>query len=394
MTKFALAAATAMVPALAAAQVDQGPANADFEAAFENQTRAPALDDTAVTTETFVDGLDHPWGIALLPGGDYLVTERPGQLRMVMADGTLSEPITGVPDVDNREQGGLLDVAVRDDFAETRRVWLTYAKSVEGGTATAAATGTLSEDGTELTDVQDIFVQSPPADAPMHYGSRIVFEPDSDNAFITTGEHFTQVNRELAQDLGTTYGKVIRVDAVDGTAPEGNPFVGEEGVDTIWSYGHRNIQGAAVGPEGRLWTIEHGPAGGDELNLTEAGENYGWPVVSYGVTYSGNPVGSGDARQEGFAEPVYYWDPVIAPGGMIFYDGDAFDGWGGDILASGLVSQSVVRLELEDGRVTGEERIDVGARVRDVEQAPDGTLIVVTDEAAPNGALVRISPAG
>lgn len=387
-----------VLPGLACAQsgdpVSEGAENAEFEPAFAEQTEAPAQQSVEVEMETLADGLEHPWGIAPMPEGGYLVTERSGALRRLSAEGELSEPIAGVPEVDNRRQGGLLDVNVPEDFAESREVFIAYAKSVEGGTVTAAAKGVLSEDGTELTDVSDIFVQQPPADTPAHYGSRIVFEPGTDNVFITTGEHFTQANRQLAQDLGTTYGKVVRVTR-DGEAPEDNPFVGHDGEDVIWSYGHRNIQGAAIHPEtGELWTIEHGPAGGDELNRPEAGLNYGWPVVSYGTRYNGSPVGSGEARQEGMEGPVYYWDPVIAPGGMIWYEGDMFTDWQGDLLIGGLVAGAVVRLDVAGERVTGEERIAEGiGRVRDVEEAPDGSVLVLIDAAAPDGAVMRLTPA-
>jgi glucose/arabinose dehydrogenase len=225
----------------------------------------------------------------------------------------------------------------------------------------------------------------------MHYGSRVVPTEDGP-VYVTTGEHFTEEERQLAQELDTTYGKVVRVNP-DGSVPDGNPFAGDdEAIDTVWTYGHRNIQGAALHPEtDQLWTIEHGPAGGDELNRIEAGNNYGWPVVSYGINYDGTEVGSGEARHEpDFTEPVYYWDPVIAPGGMVFYEGDMFPEWQGDILASGLVSASIVRLELEDGLVVGEERLVEGVgRVRDVAVDLDGAVLFITD--AENGGLFRLA---
>ncbi len=389
MTRLALSLTVSALAFPAAAQDDQF-----YEPAFPEQTRAPEAAPTAVDTEVMVTGLDTPWGIAALPGGQYLVTERPGTLRRVDESGTISAPIEGVPEVDARRQGGLLDVMVADDFAETRRVWLTYAKEVEGGTVTAAATGVLTEDMTALEDVQDIFVQHPPSPTPMHYGSRIVMAPDGETVFLTTGEHSTEQERVLAQDLTTTYGKIIHVDPLTGEAPDSNPFVGEEGVDTIWSYGHRNVQGAAIGPDGDLWTIEHGPQGGDELNRPEPGLNYGWPVISYGVKYSGSEVGEGITAQEGMEQPVYYWDPVIAPGGMTFYDGGMFD-WEDDLLISGLVGNALVRLTLEDGMVTGEERIAEGiGRVRDVVVADDGAVLVLIDAPAPFGEVVRLTPAG
>lgn len=379
----------------AAAQVEQGPKNAPgFEPAFENQTRAPAVETEAeVSVETVTDGLTHPWGIAVLPGGEYLVTERSGDLRMVTREGEIGEPISGVPEVAARDQGGLLDVALSPDFEESRVVFLTYAKPMGSNqTATAAARGVLSEDGTELTEVEDIFVQDPPADNAMHFGSRIVL--DDEYAYITTGEHFTPTYREYAQELGNTYGKVVRV-THEGDVPDDNPFVDTEGAKPeIWTLGHRNIQGADMHPEtGDLWVLEHGPAGGDELNLIQPGENYGWPVVSYGLTYDGEPVGSGEPRQEGFVEPRYYWDPVIAPGGFVFYDGEMFGEWQGDVLASSLVPGGLVRLTLDGDTVTGEERLvtDRG-RIRDVEVDQNGGVLLLTDKE--NGEILRVTTGG
>ncbi len=382
------AAILALMPGLAIAQVDQGDRNASFAPAFENQTRAPALDDTAVSVATFADGLSHPWGIATLPDGTFLVTERPGNLRRMDADGALSEPLSGVPEVNAESQGGLLDVAIAPDFAESGVIYLTYAKPVDGGSVTAAARAVL--DGDALTDVQDIFVQNPPSDAAMHYGSRVV-PTDDGMVYVTTGEHSTPENRVLAQDLSTTYGKVIRVMA-DGSVPEDNPFVGQDAVDTIWSYGHRNLQGATLGPDGDLWVSEHGAAGGDELNRPEPGLNYGWPVITYGVNYNGNPVGSGEAVQDGMEQPVYYWDPVIAPAGMAFYDGAHAD-WQSDLLIAGLNPGGLTRLKMEDGRVIGEEHLlrDVG-RVRDVEVLDDGDLLILID--SDPGQVLRVTLGG
>ncbi len=370
-------------------EVEQGPPNTGFTPATADQTRAPALSATPVTVTPFVEGLENPWGIATLPGGGWLVTERPGRMRLISPDGVLSEPISGLPEVAAIEQGGLLDVAVAPDFATSRLVWWTYAKPLANGFVTAAARGVLSADGTTLTDVQDMFVQDPPSLVPVHYGSRIVFDGQG-RVFITTGEHFTDTNRLLAQDLTTTYGKVIRLTET-GSVPADNPFVGVNGDDQVWSYGHRNMQGAAITPDGVLWTVEHGPQGGDELNHPEPGLNYGWPLVSYGENYDGTPVGSGLSRIEGVQEPVYYWDPVIAPGGMLFYQGDAFPGWKGDLLIGSLNPGALVRLKLTDGRVVGEERVitDVG-RVRDVEELADGGLLLLIDDTA--GGILRVMP--
>ncbi|MBV0913595.1 PQQ-dependent sugar dehydrogenase [Anianabacter salinae] len=382
-------------PAVAQDPVEQGAPNAGFEPAFENQTRAPAMDSgVTLTASEFSGELVHPWGIDALPNGGWLVTERPGRMRVMSEDGTLSDPIEGLPEVLAERQGGLLDVKVGPDFAEDRMIYWTYAKPMENGeSATAAARGVLSEDRTEVTEVEDIFVQSPSSPSPMHYGSRIVFDGEG-HAFITTGEHFTQEEREFAQDLDTTYGKVVRV-ALDGTVPEGNPYTGEARSDAarqVWSYGHRNVQGAAIHPEtGQLWTIEHGPAGGDELNRIEPGTNYGWPVISYGVNYNGNEVGTGDAVQDGMAQPRYYWDPVIAPGDMVFYDGEMFGDWQGDLLIASLSPGGIVRLSLDGDTVTGEERFMMGERrIRDIAVAPDGALLALWDD--PNGAVLRMTP--
>ncbi len=393
----ALALALAVAPAWAGqhgAPVAQGPKNVpEFEPAFENQTRAPALDSgVTLAVETVADGLAHPWGIEVLPGGGYLVTERTGALRVVGADGRVGDPVAGVPEVLARRQGGLLDVALAEDFATSRVIYLTYSKPQDGGlSATAAARGRLSEDLSRLTGVADIFVQAPPSPTPMHYGSRIVL--DGAHAYITTGEHSSLPERIYAQDLDKTYGKVIRV-RLDGAVPEDNPFFGQDGADgAIWTYGHRNVQGAAIRPgTGELWTLEHGPKGGDELNLIEAGANYGWPVVSYGENYNGLPVGSGAPRAEGMAEPRYYWDPVIAPGGFAFYQGEMFAEWQGDVLAASLNPGGLVRLKLDGDRVVGEERFLTGERrIRDVEIDRDGAILLLVD--ARNGAILRLTPA-
>ncbi len=377
-----------MLPAAATAQVDQGPPNADFVPAFPEQARAPALPSTPVTVETFASGLENPWGIAAIGNGQYLVTERPGRMRLINADGSISAPLPGLPDIAADGQGGLLDVAISPRFAEDRTVFWTYAKPVSGGAVTAAARATLGGDGS-LTDVQDIFVQGNPSNTGRHFGSRII--PMSDGTvWVTTGDRGAGDSGTLVQNIETTHGKVIRVNA-DGTVPADNPFVGRDGSDLVWSLGHRNMQGAAIGPGG-LWTIEHGPAGGDELNQPQAGRNYGWPVISYGINYRGTDVGSGQASGTGYEEPVYYWDPVIAPGGMMFYDGP-YANWQGDLLIASLNPGALVRLKMSDGLVVGEERLltDVG-RVRDVEVLSDGSVLVLTD--ASDGGVLRVIPGG
>ena len=373
-----------MLPIAAQAQVAQGPANADFAPAFAEQTRAPELAPSNISVSVFADGLDRPWGIAPLGQGQFLVSERPGDLRVVNTDGSVSRPVSGLPEVAASGQGGLLDVAVSPRFASDRTIFWTYAKPVRGGLVTAAARGTLMADG-RVTNVMDIFVQTDPARNGRHFGSRIIPMEDG-TVWITTGDRGAGDGGGLVQDINSTHGKVIRVNA-DGTVPADNPFMGRDGNDQIWSLGHRNMQGAAIGPGG-LWTIEHGPRGGDELNQPQAGLNYGWPVVSYGINYRGSDIGDGAARAPGFEEPVYYWDPVIAPGGMTFYDGP-HEPWQGDLLIASLNPGGLVRLKFDGGRVVGEERMlpDVG-RIRDVEVLGDGAVLVLLDA----GQILRVQP--
>ncbi len=393
-----LAAATALMTGAAAcaqpaAPVTQGAPNVpEFHPAFPEQTRAPAMrSDVELSVETIATGLEHPWGVALLPDGGYLVTERPGRLRVVAPDGTLSPPVAGLPEVLAKGQGGLLDIALSPTFAEDRIIYWTYAKPMADGTsATAAARGRLAEDGAAVTDVQDVFVQHPPSPTTNHYGSRVV--PDgAGHLFVTTGEHQTQRERQFAQDLDKTYGKVVRVN-LDGTPPADNPFAGRiDAIPAIWSLGHRNIQGAALDADRQLWIIEHGPKGGDELNRIEPGLNYGWPVIGYGENYDGSPVGEGITAREGLEQPRYYWDPVIAPGGMAFYDGAMFPTWRGDLLVGAMNPGALVRLRLDGDTVTGEERLLTNAgRIRDVAVAPDGAILVLID--ADDGALLRLTP--
>ena len=331
-------------------------------------------------------GLEHPWGLAFLPGGGMLVTERPGRLRRLTADGRLSEPLRGVPPVAAGGQGGLLDVALGPRFAQDRLVYLSFSEPGPGGASTAVARGRLDERGLEGTEV--IWRQQPKVNSTFHWGSRLVFRPDG-TLFVTLGDRIS--HRERAQDLTTTIGKIVRINP-DGSAPPDNPFAGRDGVrPEIWSYGHRNVQAAALNRKGELWTIEHGARGGDELNNPQPGRNYGWPVITYGVDYSGARIGVGTARA-GMEQPVYYWDPVIAPSGAAFYTGDRFPAWRGDLLVGSLQPGRLVRLRLADHRVVLEERyvIEPGERIRDVRQGPDGLLYLLTD--SPRGRIVRLEP--
>jgi len=345
-----------------------------------------------IRVTTFADGLKHPWGLAELPGGGFLVTEKSGNLRRVTTDGKLSEPLKGMPKVDSRGQGGLLDVALDPQFQRNRLVYISYSEPGGGGNSTAVARGVLSADGDALSDLRVIFSQKPKVQSTKHFGSRLVFDRDG-YLFIGLGERSEMQFRTQAQKLDSDLGKIIRI-RPDGSIPEDNPFVGQPGAfPEIWSYGHRNIQGAALNPEtGMLWTSEHGPRGGDEINIPEAGRNYGWPVVSYGVNYDGTPVGTGKQTSEGMEDPIYHWTPVIGSSGMTFYTRSAIPGWKGNLFNGGLVAESIVRLELEGNRVVHEERMlgDLGQRIRTVIQGQDGALYLLTDETS--GEILRVGP--
>lgn len=358
-------------------------------AVFALSSASPRVIDTQagrMLVQTLANGLEHPWGLAFLPDGRMLVTERPGRLRIVSREGRLSKPLAGVPQVFAKGQGGLLDVALDPDFASNRLLYLSYAEPGKGGASTAVARARLSEGA--LEDVQVILRQQPKVSGGNHFGSRLVFTPDG-KLFITLGERF---KFDPAQDLSGHLGKIVRIHP-DGSVPRDNPFVGQKGArPEIWSYGHRNVQGAAIHPEsGALWVVEFGPAGGDELNLVEPGRNYGWPLVSWGRHYFGTDIPDPPTRPD-LAQPVYHWTPVISPSGMTFYTGEAFPAWHGNLLIGGLSSQALVRLTLEGQRVKGEERIPMGARIRHVRQGPDGAVYLLTDQS--DGEILRLTPAG
>lgn len=345
-----------------------------------------------IKVETFADGLENPWGLVFLPDGRALVTEREGRLRIVSVKGKLSAPLNGVPKVDTRGQGGLLDVAIDPDFAKNKFVYVSFAEPGDGDTnSTAVARGVLTATG--LADVKVIFSQAPKVSSNLHFGSRIVFDGKG-HMFVSLGERSKNEYRGQAQDLGSDLGKVVRLN-VDGTIPTDNPFVGKQGMrPEIWSYGHRNQQGAAMNPwTHELWTDEHGPKGGDEINIPRAGKNYGWPVVSYGVNYDGTPVGKGAKTGPGFVDPIHYWVPSIGVSGMAFYTSDAIAPWKGDLFVGGLAIPKLVRLELDGDKIMHEEALlaDLGSRIRTVVQGPDGALYLLTDDGEDK--ILRVSKA-
>lgn len=378
MTRIALAAAAlAVLFALpAAADITQAP---------------PPSATAAVKVETVAKDLVHPWGLQFLPDGRMLVTERPGRMRLIAKDGKLSPPVAGLPPVFAQNQGGLLDVALGPDFASSGLVFWSYSEPRGGGgNGTAVARGklVLDTDGGRLEDVTVIFRQEPATSGGLHFGSRLAFAPDG-FLYVTLGERY---QKDFAQDLSRHWGKIVRITA-DGAAPKDNPFVNRPGArPELWSYGHRNPQSAAIHPAtGKLWVVEHGARGGDEINIPVKGRNYGWPIITYGIDYSGAKIGVG-ARKEGLEQPVYYWDPSIAPSGMAFYTADLVPEWKGSLFVGALVQRHLSRLVLDGENVVAEEKLlaDLRERIRDVRQGPDGAIYVLTD--SPQGRVLRLSP--
>ena len=342
--------------------------------------------------QTVAGGLVHPWALAFLPGGRLLVTERPGRMRIVSRGGELSPPLKNVPAVWASGQGGLLDVATDAAFAQNRTIYFCYAERAGGGGRTAVARARLSDDGAPRLDaVRVIFRQQGPLSGGNHYGCRIAQGRDG-NLFVTLGEHFS--HRDEAQNLGSHLGKIVRI-TPDGAPPPDNPFIGRDGAKPeIWSYGHRNEQGLAINPAtGVLWEIEHGPRGGDEVNIIGKGRNYGWPVIGYGIDYSGAKIHHSTSKP-GMEQPIKSWVPSIAPSGMAFYTGRLFPKWDGSLFTGALAGMMLVRLSLHGDAVTGEERLlqNLNERIRDVRQGPDGALWLVTDSSA--GRVLRVAPAG
>jgi aldose sugar dehydrogenase len=346
-----------------------------------------------LVVETVAKGLANPWALAFLPDGRMLVTERPGTLRLVAMDGTISRPLGGVPQVAARNQGGLLDIRLDPDFARNRALYICYAEPRAGGNGTSVARATLVANADALSDVKVIFRQEPTHQGGHHFGCRIV--PDRTGAlFITLGDRYAL--RDDAQNPANHVGKIVRL-RPDGTIPPDNPAPSGQRANwkpEIWSIGHRNVQGAALHPDtGQLWTAEHGARGGDEINTPKKGLNYGWPVITYGIDYSGVKIGEGTAKA-GLEQPVFFWDPSIAPSGAAFYTGDAFPAWKGSLFVGALAGQRLSRLTIRGEAVTGEEQLLMGInkRIRDVRQGPDGFLYLVIDD--PNGEVLRIRPGG
>lgn len=359
--------------------------------ALAQQTQAPALPATQIKIETVAKGLEFPWSLQFLPGGSFLISERPGRIRVVTGDGRLLPAVTGVPQVAATGQGGMLDLALSPDFAATGMLYLAYAEPRGGnrnGTTVARARFNLAGSSPGLENLQVIFRQLPEFAGGLHFGARLAFAPDG-RLFVALGERF---QKEGAQDLGRHWGKVVRIE-VDGRSPADNPFVGRSDVrPEIWSYGHRNPQAAAVHPAtGRLWVVEHGPQGGDEINVALKGRNYGWPVIGYGIDYSGARLHE-TTHREGMEQPIYYWRPSIAPSGMAFYRGTRFPGWDGSLLVGALAGRGLHRLRLEGEAIVGEEVLlkDLGERIRDVRVDQEGAIYVLTDSA--EGRILRLSP--
>lgn len=342
----------------------------------------------SIQVKTIVEGLENIWGMAFLPDGSMLVTERRGRMRIVSADGKVGKPLTGLPDIYAQGQGGLLDVVLAPDFASSKKIYFSYSEPGKGGNSTAVSFATLN--GNQLEHVTRVFSQQPKINSSAHFGSRLVWAPDG-TLFITLGDRYSE--KDKAQTLDNHQGKVVRINA-DGSIPKDNPFVKTPGaLPEIWSYGHRNMQGAAINPTTKeLWTGEHGPQGGDELNIDRAAKNYGWPVITYGENYGGGKIGEG-THKEGMEQPNYKWVPSIATAGFIFYTGDKFPQWKNNILLASLKDKTFVRLVVEGEKITKEERLlskELDQRLRHVVQGPDGLVYLVTDES--KAKIYQLSP--
>ncbi|MBV7475594.1 PQQ-dependent sugar dehydrogenase [Pseudoxanthomonas sp. PXM05] len=389
----ALALAMFAVTALSACQARDGDSQpaAAAKPAPAQPPAARALSSALgnIQVSVLAQGLDHPWGLALLPEGGFLVTERSGQLRRVGADGAISAPLAGVPKVFAEGQGGLLDVVLAPDFATSQRIYLSYAEPGDNGTAgTAVATATLGADA--LTEVKVIYRQEPKLEGPNHFGSRLAFDGQG-HVFISQGE---RNHRPTSQELGKLQGKLVRLN-LDGSVPQDNPFIGQaDARPEIWSYGHRNMQGLAIDPRtGKLWESEHGPRGGDEINLPQPGRNYGWPIITHGINYSGLPIPEAQGREKaGLEQPYHVWEKSPGLSGMAFYTGHAGSPWNDSLFLGSLAERNLIRLSLKGDAIVSEERLlnEIGERVRDVRVGPDGSVYVLTDEN--DGKLLRLAP--
>jgi aldose sugar dehydrogenase len=375
---------------------DPSRANAPHQMpAFAGQTDAPEQQtNVPFDVLTVASGLENAWALAFLPDGRMLVTERPGRLRLVSSNGKLSAPVAGLPAVDAGGQGGLLGLALDRNFASNQLIYWSYSEPRDGGANnTAVARGRLiADEAPRVENVQVIFHQMPSLDSSLHFGGRLVWARDG-TLFVTLGERSITAGRMQAQRLDGLLGKIVRINA-DGSIPSDNPFVGKPGArPEIWSIGHRNVQAATLHPTtGELWEVEHGTRGGDEINIARKGKDYGWPTIAYGIEYGGGQITGGITQKAGMEQPLYYWDPVIAPSGMTFYTADLFPAWKGSLFIGGLASENLVRLTIDGERVTGEERLvkEVGERIRDVVQGPDGALYLLTD--AGRGRVLKIVP--
>jgi glucose/arabinose dehydrogenase len=382
-------AVVVVMPLAALSAADWGGA---AQAPVPGLTRAPAAkSDARFSVVTVASGLDHPWGLQFLPDGRMLVTERVGRLRLVTGKGRLSPPVAGVPDVlTNSGQAGLFDVALDPGFAQNHILYVAYFERRPGGQGLSVARAKLEDSAQpSLTGLKIIFRAQPETGPAINLGGRLVANKDG-TLFVTVGDRFTE--RDKAQDLSADNGKIVRINS-DGSIPNDNPFVSRKGARAeIWTLGHRNPEGLAIRPsDGSLWDVEHGAKGGDEINLIKPGHNYGWPVITYGVDYSGEKIGIGTSKP-GMDQPVYYWDPSIAPSGMAFYTGNLFPQWKGNLFIGALKFKSVRRLVMRADKVVGEETLlgDLGERIRDIRQGPDGALYILTDNT--NGRILKLIP--
>ena len=374
---------------VASSPVETKAANSNYKPAFEGQTRIAGVKTTTPYDFTVLDTtLTRPWGIVALPDGRFIVTEKGGTMRIASETGAMGSPLNGIPKVNSERQGGLLGICIDPSFDQNRMVYWAFSEPLAQGNVTSVAKGKLSADEKSMESVKVIYRATPAYKGALHYGGRVLFSKDG-HLFLSTGERSDLETRPQAQDLNSGLGKIIRI-TTDGKPVEGNPFEGKSGArPEIYSYGHRNVQGIAFHPQtGDLWETEFGPRGGDELNRIEAGKNYGWPTITYGLEYSGEKIGDAIQQKEGMEQPVYYWDPVISPSGMTFYSGDSIPEWKDNLFISGLSSMQITRLVIKDNKVVGEERLltDQKRRFRAITEGKDGAMYAVTDD----GYLYRI----